>query len=94
MTLLTTNLPLATAQIGHAHNLDHQARPSGEMLRSLTLACLRIILLPRKTCFHPLVVDGLDEIEAETAIQLSGFGLMGPGGLCIFLFRISRSTGV
>jgi hypothetical protein len=90
MTLFTTDLPFATTQVGHTHNLDNQTSPSSEMLGSLPLACLWIILLPSETRFRPLFVDGLDEVEAQIAVELSGLGLVRPWSLCIFLFCVSK----
>ena len=51
-------------KIRQIHNLHHQTRPSGEMLGTLTLACLGIVLLPGKTCIFPLPENILNEILA------------------------------
>lgn len=62
------NLPSTTTQIRHPHDLHHQTRPAREMLRPLSFARLRIILFPSKASLPPGVVDGLDEVEAESAV--------------------------
>lgn len=81
------NLPSTTTQIRHAHDLHYQTCPPSEMLRALPLARLRIILFPRETCLLPGVEDGLDEVEAEGAVEVFGEGLVRAGCLCIFLLR-------
>lgn len=52
-----TRLQFPTTQIGHPHNLHHQGRPTCEMLRSLTLACFWVKLLPGKSRLFPRVID-------------------------------------
>ena len=84
MTLhIEANLPLA--QIRHTHDLDHQRRPAGEMLCSLSLAGIRVILLPCESCLLPVLVYVFDEIETELDVQeFGGFGV-GAGELRVFL---------
>ncbi len=83
-------------QIGHPHNFHHQRSPPGEMLRALSRACSRIILLPCESCFLPLRVDVLDDVTAEGGIHPSGLRGVRRGGGCQFLFDLvfsSISTG-
>ena len=82
----SSNLPLPAAQIWHPHNLNDQTRPACEMLRSLSFPCLGIILLPRKASFGPRIVDCLDEVQSEVAVQFTGGGLVRTFNLGIFLF--------
>jgi hypothetical protein len=49
-------------QIRHRHDLDHQARPASKMLRTLALARLRIILLPREARLLPALIHRVDEV--------------------------------
>ena len=60
----------------HGHHLDHESRPSGEMLRPLTLACLRTILLPREAGLFPGIVYGINEIFAKLSVHVLRFGLL------------------
>ena len=71
----------ATTKIRHNHNLNYQTRPSREVLRALPGAGLRIILFPREAGTLPLVEDVVDEVFAETGVDLSGLRLMGTGSL-------------
>ena len=80
------NLPSTTTQIRHPHDLHHQTRPAREMLRPLPLARLRIILFPSEARLRPGIVDGLDEIEAESAVEVCGEGFVRARGLGVFLF--------
>lgn len=65
-----------TAQVRHNHHLNNQTGPAGEMLRALSRARLRIILLPREACPFPLVEDVDDKILAELGVDVSGLLLM------------------
>ena len=55
------------------------------MLCSLTLARLRVILLPCEACLGPLVIDGLDEVFTQVIVEIVGLGLVRAWNLCIFL---------
>ena len=77
-----------TRQIRHPHNLNNQTRPPREMLGPLPLSSLGVILLPSKAGFCPVLINGFDEIETETAVQVLGLLLVRTGRLCIFLFRL------
>lgn len=44
----------------HRHNLHHQARPAGEMLRALTSPRLGVVLLPREARLLPALVDRIN----------------------------------
>lgn len=59
----------------HRHNLHHQARPAGEMLRALTSTRLRIVLLPREARLLPALVDRINQIRAQLVIQAPGLTL-------------------
>ena len=69
--------PPATAQIRHRHNLNHQTGPSGEMLRSLSSARFRVILLPREARPFPFLEHVLHEIFAEGAVDRGGLRFVG-----------------
>ena len=71
--------------IRHTHDLDYETSPAGEMLCSLTLPSLRVILLPCEACLRPRVIDSLDEVEAEFAVQFCGALFVWPGELSVFL---------
>ena len=49
--------PLASVQVRHRHDFDHETCPSREMLRSLSSARLRVILFPREARLFPLIED-------------------------------------
>lgn len=73
---------MTTAQIRHGHDLDHQTRPAGEVLGALTLACLRVVLLPCETSLLPALEDGVDKVLAQTGVEVLGLGLVGTGLGC------------
>lgn len=56
--------PSRTRKVRHIHNFHHQTRPSGEMLGTLTLARLRIVLLPGKARVFPLLEDVINQVFA------------------------------
>lgn len=58
-------------QILHSHNLDHQTRPSREMLSALTSARVRVILLPGKASLLPALVDRLHEVLTQIRVELT-----------------------
>ena len=72
-------------QIRHSHNLDNQARPTSKVLGTLSLSGLRVILLPRKSCLLPALIDGVDQVLAEFSVHLCGAGTVGARRLCEFL---------
>jgi hypothetical protein len=47
------NLCSLRTQIRQRHDLHHQARPAGEMLRPLSGTCFRVILLPCEARLQP-----------------------------------------
>ena len=63
---------LRSVQIRHRHNLDHQTRPSREMLRSLSSACLGVILLPGEARLFPLIEDVVHKIFPESDVDFGG----------------------
>ena len=63
-------------QIRHCHDLDHQARPAREMLRSLSSASLRVVLLPCEARAFPFVEDVVDEVLAEGGVDVCGLRFM------------------
>lgn len=81
----TANLVLPTAQIRHAHDLDHECCPASEVSSSLAFTSFRVVLLPGEVRLNPLIVYGLDEIETQAAVQISSLRLVGARGLSIFL---------
>jgi hypothetical protein len=64
---------LATRQVIHGHNLNHQARPPREMLVALSSARLWVILLPCKARLLPALENCVDKILAQLRVQLAGF---------------------
>ena len=64
--------PLASVQLRHRHDFDHQTCPPREMLRSLSSACLRVILLPREACLLPLIEDVIHEVSPESGVDFGG----------------------
>ncbi len=62
---------LLALQVLHGHNLDHQTRPAGKMLRALPRARLRIVLLPRVARLLPAVVHGVDQVLAQANVQVA-----------------------
>ena len=77
-------------QIGHRHDLNHQTRPTREMLRALSRACLGIVLLPRKPRAFPFVEDDIDEVFAEGVVDLGGLGFVGARLVGDVLVTVSR----
>lgn len=69
-------IPNPSLQIRHTHNLNHQARPAREVLRALSLARLRIVLLPREASLFPALVHGAYEVFAERGVEFLGLGLV------------------
>jgi hypothetical protein len=56
---------LATTQVWHGHDLDHQACPASKVLGPLALASLRVVLFPRETGLLPALIDRVDEVLAK-----------------------------
>ena len=79
--------PLPPTQIRHRHNLHHQTRPTGKMLRSLPSARFGVILLPRKARSFPLIEDVFDEVDAKGGVDIGGLGFVGAGLDCDVLDR-------
>jgi hypothetical protein len=75
------------AHIRHSHDLDHQTGPPREVLRPLPLAGLGVILLPREARLLPVVVDRVDDVLAQTGVQVLSRLLVGTGFGCDFLFK-------
>ncbi len=73
--MLATSSP---TQIRHSHDLDHQARPAGEVLRPLALARLGVVLFPREARLFPALVYRVDDILAQARVQVGGPLLVGP----------------
>ena len=88
---------IAAVQVGHRHDLYHQTSPSSKMLRSLTSACLRIVLLPREACIFPFIEDIFHQIFPESGIYLGGLSFVGPrlnrNVLVIFSWILSNLLG-
>ena len=85
---LLLRLPTLALQIRHPHNLDDQARPAGEMLRALSLARLRVILLPGETRLFPALIHGVYDVLAELGVEGCSAGFVGAGGLRDVLWRM------
>lgn len=71
--------------IRHVHNLNDQTCPACEMLGALTLACLRVILLPGKTRLFPLLEDVLNDILAQFGVDLGCLRSVRTWGNCNIL---------
>jgi hypothetical protein len=69
-------IPHPFTQIRHSHDLDHQARPAREVLRTLPLACFWIVLFPCKPSLLPTVIYRIDQILAQFGVDLDGPSLM------------------
>lgn len=80
----------STTQIRHRHYLDHQTRPAGEMLRSLTSTSVWIILLPCKTSLLPLLKDILNKILPQRGVNLACLRSVGAGLRCDILWKVSK----
>lgn len=61
-------LCILSREIRHAHHLDDQTRPAGEMLCALSPPRVRIVLLPRKTRPLPFIESVHNKIFAELRI--------------------------
>ena len=68
--------PLPSVQVRHRHDFDHETRPPREMLRSLSSACLRVILFPREARLFPLIEDVIHEVFPESGIDFGGLGFV------------------
>lgn len=66
-------------EIRHAHNLHHQASPTGKMLGPLALARFGVVLLPSKAGDLPFVEDGAYEVGTERGVQFCGSVLVRRG---------------
>lgn len=78
---------MATTQIRHGHNLDHQTRPASKVLGALTLTRLRVVLLPCETRLLPALEDGVDKILTQSGVEVLGLGLVGAGLGCDILSK-------
>lgn len=75
---LVSSVSLITrcAQIFHSQDLDNQARPARKVLRPLTLAGLGIVLLPSEARLLPAVVHCVDEVLAESCVEIPSLGFV------------------
>lgn len=80
-------------EVLHGHDLDHQAGPAREVLRALALARLGVVLLPGEAGIDPALVDGLDEVLPQAAVEVRGPGLVGAVLLC-YVLRVAISMSV
>lgn len=62
---------LASRKVRHRHHLHHHAGPTGEVLNSLTLACVRVILLESKARLLPLSEDVFDQVLTQVGIHFA-----------------------
>ena len=70
--------PLAVlAEVVHGHDLDDEAGPAREVLRALSAARLRVVLLPREPGLRPALVHRLHQVPAQPRIQATGLRLVG-----------------
>ena len=73
-------MPLPSSfQLRHLHDVNHKTGPAGEMLCALTVAGLRIVLLPSKPCPLPFVEDVVDEITTQSGVESCSSGLVRGG---------------
>ena len=68
--------PLASVQVRHRHDLDHETCPPREMLRSLSSACLRVILFPCEARLFPLIEDVIHEVFPKSGVDFGGLGFV------------------
>lgn len=78
---------MAIAQIRHGHDLDDQTRPASKVLGALTLARLRVVLLPCETRLLPALEDGVDKVLTQSGVEVLSLGLVGPGLGCDILSK-------
>jgi len=62
------------------------------MLRALSFAGFRVILLPRKTSLYPSLVDRIHDVFAQCGVYLSRSLLMWARGLCEVLIKLVLSN--
>ena len=65
-------------KVWHGHNLDHKTSPASKVLSTLTLARIRVILLPSETRSLPVVVDILYKVLAQARVSLLRLCLVRP----------------
>lgn len=68
---------MSCTQIIHGHDFDHQARPPSKVLRPLTLARLRVVLLPSKARFLPALVHRVYDVLPQSSVQVLGLLFVG-----------------
>lgn len=61
-----------SGKILHGHDLDHQTGPASKVLRPLALARLGVVLFPREARLLPALVHRVDNVSAQTAVQVPG----------------------
>lgn len=66
----------ALGQIRHGHHVHHQTGPASKMLGPLSLACVGIILLPRKPGPLPLSEYVLDQVLPQLGVHLASLLLV------------------
>ena len=91
--MLQLIVPLPSlAEIGHHHDVDHQACPTRKVLSPLTLTGLWVVLLPCEAGLLPLAIDVLYKITPKLNIDLSSLLLMRARNLSNVLNCISSPS--
>lgn len=67
---------MPTSQIRHCHDFHHKAGPACKVLRTLTAAGLRVVLLPCKPRPLPLVEYVINKISTQGRVQGPGTSLV------------------
>ena len=63
-------------KIRHAHDLDDQTRPPGEMLRPLTSAGIWVVLFPGKPGLFPTLVNSVNQVLSQLGVNLTSLLLV------------------
>src|SRR5947207_11796682 len=61
----------ALGEVRHNHDVHHQARPAGEMLRALPSTCLRVVLFPCKASLLPLPEHVFYHIRSQLDVDIA-----------------------
>lgn len=58
-------------QLGHRHHVNHHTGPAGEVLSALAVTSVGVVLLPGESSLLPLPEDVLDQVLAQSVVQLA-----------------------
>lgn len=74
----------ALAEVRHGHHVHHHTGPAGKVLCSLSLASVRVILLPSESSLLPLSKDIFNQILAQLRVHFPS----------LFLVRARSDSGI